>query len=309
MINKTIKILIIILIMLFTFNIIYGEDEFKEFNNNDLGKIEIIEGNNLNKINNNKATINELIFKNNIIYIFVAIILGFISFYFKKVRYIRYIMLLVSIAFLGFYIGGCNCSVGAFMKFFYYLFTDKKDILIYSILIIVPITLTFFFGRIFCGYVCPIGALQEIVARRDKIIKINYKWEKILRNLRIVFFILIISVSLIKHEYIFSEISPFKTIFNVNGTIIQVVSASFILIISLFIYRPFCRFICPLSLALEIAGRFSIFRLKKDVDFCKSCKSCEKKCPVNAIDTDKNIDNGACIRCGECLYCCKSIKE
>ena len=167
-------------------------------------------------------------------------------------------MLLISLAFLGFYVGGCNCSVGAFMKFFYALFTDQKGILVFSMLIFVPIILTFFFGRIFCGYVCPIGALQEFVAIRDKIIKIDYKWEKILKNLRIVFFILIVVISLIKQEFIFSEISPFKTIFNVNGTIIQVISASLILLISLFIYRPFCRFLCPLSLALEVAGRFSI---------------------------------------------------
>ena len=309
MINKTIKSFLVLLLILFNFNFINGEDEFEEFSNNDLQKIEIIDNNNgdinLDKKYNNKTTINELIFKDNIIYIFLAIILGFLSFYFKKVRYIRYIMLLISLAFLGFYVGGCNCSVGAFMKFFYALFTDQKGILVFSMLVFVPIILTFFFGRIFCGYVCPIGALQEFVARRDKIIKISYKWEKKLKHLRIVFFILIISISLIKQEFIFSEVSPFKTIFNVNGTILQVIFASLILLISLFIYRPFCRFLCPLSLALEVTGRFSIFKIKKDKEFCCNCKSCEKKCPVNAIDSEKNIDNGACIRCGECLDCCK----
>ena len=75
--------------------------------------------------------------------------------------------------------------------------------------------------------------------------------------------------------------------------------------ISIFIYRPFCRFLCPLSLAFEFTGKFSIYKLKKDKDFCGTCKSCEKKCPVNAIDSVKNVDNGSCIRCGECLDCIK----
>ncbi len=292
--------IILIAIPLFTL-----EDEFEEFSNEDIIKIENL--NNEEEIKQENKFL-KIVFDNNIIFITITIILGFISFYYKRLRF-RYIILLSSLVFLGFYIGGCNCSVGAFIKFFYNIFYDKKNIIALALLIAVPLISTIFFGRIFCGYVCPLGALQEFVAIRDKLIKIDYKLEKKLRYIRLVLFIILITVTFISSEFVYTKIAPFKAIFNIKGGILQIIFAGLILLLSLFIYRPFCRYACPFSLVLELAGKFSFYKLKKNISFCQSCKACQKKCPISVIDENNNIDNGACIRCGECLDCYKGTSK
>ncbi|MBN2547179.1 MAG: 4Fe-4S binding protein [Spirochaetes bacterium] len=312
------KILIVLFIILVIANIIYADtnkeikteniDEFIEIKNDEFKDIsdddfKTVTENSIQAEEKNSFI--KMIVDNNIIILIIGIILGFLSFI-LKLKKIRYLFLLSSLIFLGFYIGGCNCSVGAVMKFFYYLIYEHDKLLITSLLILIPVVSTIFFGRIFCGYVCPIGALQEFAAIRDKLIKIDPKTEKVLKILRIFLIVFLIIISIIKHDLIYSKIFPFKTIFNLNGNLIQIIIAVLILIISMFVYRPFCRFLCPLAIVLETAGRFSIVKIKKDKLSCGTCNLCQKKCLMNSIDKNCSIDNGTCIRCGECTTCFKN---
>ncbi len=316
---KLIKFEIVsIIIILLAFGVsIMVSDEFIPITDSNNEFSTIVQNNNTVDNDKDKVNIIDKILisakENNILYMIVGLILGTIFFFTKRIR-IRYIFLLVSVAFFGFYLGACNCSVGSFLKFFYAIIFDWSILIGILLLILIPLIVTLFFGRIFCGYVCPFGALQELLVIRDRLFKINDKLEKKLRYLRIVFLILIIAVTIYKQEFFFNNISPFKAIFNINGNIIQIILAGIILILSLFIYRPFCRFACPYSLVLEFAGKFSIYKLKKDYSHknnsnCNTCRRCSKKCLMNAIDNDCKINNGVCIRCGKCLECVKKDKE
>lgn len=301
---------IIVILLTIAMNIIASDEFFPVTDSNDKF-VSIEQNNNMDNNNDKLSVIDKIIIsakENNILYVIVGLILGTIFFFTKRIR-IRYIFLIASAAFFGFYLGACNCSVGAFIKFFYAILFDWSILIGILLLILVPLIFTLFFGRIFCGYVCPFGALQELIVIRNRLFTINVGFEKKLRYLRIVFLILIIAFIIIRKEFFFHDISPFKAIFNIHGNIIQIILAGIILILSLFIYRPFCKFACPYSLVLELAGRFSIFKLKKENSHCDACRRCLKKCLMNAIDKDNIINYGICIRCGECLECIKKDKE
>ena len=300
---------LLIILSLSLLNPLYAEDEFKpiknseEFENMDQDEFAPLTNNEAEETNKESYFL-KVIKENNIIFLITAVFLGFIAFFFKLKR-ARFIILLASLAYLGFYIGGCNCSVGAFMKLAYSAIFERHLLLSLLLLIGIPIITTFLFGRIFCGYVCPIGALQEIINIRDRALKISNKVERKLRLIRFLLLAIVIIIPLIQKEFIFNKILPFKAVFNINGNLVQIILAATILLLSLFIYRPFCRFGCPFSLVLEFIGKYSLIKIKKDASFCGTCKNCLKKCPVNAISDNCKVDNGVCIRCGECCECIK----
>lgn len=74
---------------------------------------------------------------------------------------------------------------------------------------------------------------------------------------------------------------------------------------SLFIHRPFCRYLCPLGAFYALFNRFSFFQMRLDRDACVGCKQCERVCPME-VEVTKNINSPECIRCGQCKAACPS---
>jgi len=157
------------------------------------------------------------------------------------------------------------------------------------------IFLTFVFGRIFCGYLCPIGALQEVFYHIPlKKLKIKNKTIPII--FRLLFFIVFIISGVI-----FSRSSlkffGFSDFFNlIFNSIFFYIFLAF-LATSIFIYRPFCRFFCPYGALLSFASIKSLFKLKRN-DRCVDCKKCEVICPTNEAGmTDLKQECYICNRC------------
>ena len=77
----------------------------------------------------------------------------------------------------------------------------------------------------------------------------------------------------------------------------------FTLLLSIIIYRPFCKYICPLGAIYSIFNPISIFRYRLDKDKCINCGKCKKVCQMN-IDPVENCNHLECIRCGRCKNAC-----
>ena len=75
------------------------------------------------------------------------------------------------------------------------------------------------------------------------------------------------------------------------------------LLLSIIIYRPFCKYICPLGAIYSIFNPISIFRYRLDKDKCINCGKCKKVCQMN-IDPVENCNHLECIRCGRCKNAC-----
>ena len=161
------------------------------------------------------------------------------------------------------------------------------------------IILTFVFGRIFCGYLCPIGAIQELVYHMPtKKLKITNK------NLPIFVHSLFFVIFLIL-GFVFSM--GFLTYFGFRDFFhLRIVSPFFyifltLLAISIFIYRPFCRFFCPYGMLLSLVSAKSIFKLQRKDD-CIDCKKCERVCPTNEAGRDDLKQE--CYLCNRCKDAC-----
>lgn len=72
---------------------------------------------------------------------------------------------------------------------------------------------------------------------------------------------------------------------------------------SVLIYRPFCKYLCPLGAFYSLFNKFSFYQLNVDKDKCTGCKACERACKMN-VEVLKNINSLECIRCGDCKRAC-----
>lgn len=191
--------------------------------------------------------------------------------------------------------------------------------------------LTFFgvlLGRVVCGFLCPFGFIQDLLYK-IKTPKINVKKEidKPLRYLK--YLILLIPVIIlpifltnqfgIAQPYFCQWICPAGTLEGgiplliKNGGLRNMVGFLFnwkmtLLIItivsSIFIYRPFCKYICPLGAFYSLFNKISFYRMNIDELKCNGCNSCERACKMN-IEVKKNYNSLECIRCGDCKRACK----
>ncbi|MFC1747643.1 4Fe-4S binding protein [Pseudomonadota bacterium] len=163
----------------------------------------------------------------------------------------------------------------------------------------------------FCGWICPYGALLELTHRLSRrilpkkyIYNFSPKVDGVLDKLRYVILFSLIAISLFSIEMAerLTEVEPFKTTW-----IVGIFSREWYLTlywfalfgIGIFIYRFFCRYLCPLGAILSLASYLQIKRIKR-YDACQSCKACGVKCETLAINTDGDIDHFKCYACFDC---------
>ena len=74
-------------------------------------------------------------------------------------------------------------------------------------------------------------------------------------------------------------------------------------LLSLCVHRPFCRYLCPLGAFYSLFNRFSFFQMRLDESRCVGCGRCERSCPM-AVEVTRDINSPECIRCGKCRSVC-----
>jgi len=190
------------------------------------------------------------------------------------------------------------------------LFLSDPFIFLFWIFIIVTV---FLFGRgLFCGWMCPFGSLSEAIFKIGRKLGLK-RWQKPvpqavhdrLKWLKYAIFFGLLAVSMFDMGLAekLSEVEPFKTTFLVGVTNRAWPYGLFvaaILGVSLFIERPYCKYICPLGASLAMPSTFRWFGLKRKQD-CNSCKACAVGCGAQAIDADGRIDHRECLHCLDCM--------
>lgn len=167
-------------------------------------------------------------------------------------------------------------------------------------------------NKLFCGWVCFLGALQEIVHRIPLSDKFKVKLPfKLTNGVRIVIFILFIIILFAGERSIYPYINSFE-FFHWGFEIIAVIILSLTLIAALFIFRPFCYLICPLGLVTWVFEHIAIFKVKLDKEKCTDCKICLNKtpCPVVPYILEEKKVRPDCHPCGRCIEVCpeKALK-
>lgn len=174
-------------------------------------------------------------------------------------------------------------------------------------------------GRSICGFLCPFGLIQELMYKiPTKKIKKNNISRKLsmIKYIILILFVLIIPLIFLEPGFC-KYICPAGTleagiiITSFNSSIRELTGILFswkililliVLIISVFVYRGFCRFICPLGAFYAMFNKISLFNIEIDKNRCNGCRECINVCKMDVL----KIGDGECIRCGECINACKS---
>lgn len=233
----------------------------------------------------------------------------------KLIRWLRRGFLLVVLVWLG-WIAGAQLSVVNVLTFVHSLMTDFRweffllDPLIFILWSYVAIGLLFLGRGVFCGWLCPFGALQELLnegARRLRLpqVHVPFGLHERLWPIKYLAFLGLFAVSLnsMTTAFIGAEIEPFKTAISLRFQRDWpfVVYALALLVAGLFINRFFCRYLCPLGAALAIPARLRMFDwLKRRPQCGRECQICYRNCPVQAIHPEGPINPNECIHCLNC---------
>lgn len=191
---------------------------------------------------------------------------------------------------------------------------------VFGIILLFGIT----FGRTICGYLCPMGLLQELIYKIPTYKIKKNKVTKILSYLK--YIILFVLVFLIPFMYSFQNfpvpafckyICPSGTLEGAIGILLNPANAdkftmlgllftrkfiilSIILLSAAFIYRAFCRVLCPLGALYGLFAKFSIIGVRVNDSKCIDCGRCISKCPVDIM----KVGDAECVHCGKCIDHC-----
>lgn len=182
-------------------------------------------------------------------------------------------------------------------------------------------------GRFVCGWLCPFGLIQDLLHRIPFFKKIGtFRGDRLLRRMKYVIllvFVILMPLFLVDilgqgAPYFCKLICPAGTLEGgiplvllnktLRGTIGWLYAWKNLLLLltvllSIMIYRPFCKYICPLGAIYSVFNPISVFRYRIDKDRCINCKACARACRMQ-VDPTENANHTECIRCGLCKKVC-----
>lgn len=175
----------------------------------------------------------------------------------------------------------------------------------------VALTLLLWGRGVYCGWLCPFGALQELVnqaARRFNVRQLEFSdvVHERLSAVKYLILILLFGVSLQSTIQMvhYAEVEPFKTAVTLRFQREWpfVLYAAGLIVVSLFNRKFFCKYLCPLGAALAIPGRFRVFDwwLRRRRECGRPCQTCAKECEVRAIRPTGEINANECHYCLDC---------
>jgi len=167
------------------------------------------------------------------------------------------------------------------------------------------------FGPVFCGWVCPLGSVQEWVGKLGrKLFKRRYnhwipvKLDNWLRYLRYLVLVWVLYATARSAVLVFSDFDPYYALFNfwtgeVAPSALAILGVT--LVLSVFVERPWCKYACPYGALLGLSNLFRIFSIRRRESTCIQCGICSRDCPMNIpVDSVQVVRNHQCISCLEC---------
>ena len=180
-------------------------------------------------------------------------------------------------------------------------------------------------GRVVCGFLCPFGWFQELL-HKIPAKKFSTKQFHILTYLKYVILVLFV---IVLPMTVVNEVGmgdPFFCKYLCPAGILEGgiplsladtgIRASLgwlftwkscillgVVVLSVFFYRPFCKWLCPLGAFYGLCNKVSVYRLEVDQSKCTSCGACSRVCQMD-VDVFRTPNHAECIRCGDCVAAC-----
>ncbi len=187
-----------------------------------------------------------------------------------------------SVLYFGFWRKGCVCSIGSLQNVALAL-CDRGYAVPVGVLafFVLPLAFALFAGRTFCAGVCPHGALQDLVLLKP--VKVPAWLEQGLSVLPYIYLGAGVMFAATGSAFIICQYDPFVPIFRMNGRTLMVLSGVALLLLGVFVGRPYCRFLCPYGALLKLGATVAKWRVRVTPDYCTQCRLCEASCPFGAM--------------------------
>ncbi|HWS23091.1 MAG TPA: 4Fe-4S binding protein [Anaerolineales bacterium] len=218
------------------------------------------------------------------------------------------------------------CPFGAIETFYKYVTTgttlQTTNLMNFAIFAGV-LSVSLIAGRAFCGWMCPVGSVQEWLAMLSRKLsgekkhirgkKVNFAFprklnptaDKYLRYAKYFILAVILWVSTFSLYPPLHNICPARALFSlqINEGLLVSVLIVFILT-SMAIERVWCKYLCPFGAFLAIFNKIAPLKLQVDTTRCNSCGRCDIECSMGIENVPENLSDLECIRCLECLNTC-----
>jgi polyferredoxin len=237
----------------------------------------------------------------------LAVAMGFATWIVLRRRSRNWLVALTvaCLAYFGFYREGCVCPIGAIQNVTVAL-TDPEYAIPYTVIAIflLPLILALLFGRVFCGGVCPLGGIQDLVHLKP--LRVPYWLDKTLGAFKYIYLVLAIYYAVlpaVDRDFIICRFDPFVGLFRWTGPGHMLILGGVFLLVGIFFGRPYCRYLCPYGALLAELSRFSwrgvTITPGKELD----CGLCAKACPFGAIEKMRAV-RSTCLFCARCFAAC-----
>ena len=182
-------------------------------------------------------------------------------------------------------------------------------------------------GRLVCGFLCPFGLIQDLLNKIPFPKKIRtFRGDKLLRKLKYVIFLVFVILLPMFVVDIMGQGAPYfcklicpagtleggiplvllnKSMRSAVGWLYMWKNTILVItiILSIMIYRPFCKYICPLGAFYSVFNKVSVFRYRVEKEKCVHCGKCRNICQME-VDPTEDPNSAECIRCGRCKKIC-----
>lgn len=193
-----------------------------------------------------------------------------------------FVLAAFGVAYFGFWRKGCVCAVGSIQNVAL-SFTDPTYGVSLSVAVffLLPLLGALFYGRIFCAAACPLGALQDVVLLRPLRVP---KWlDSSLSLLPWIYLGGAVLFAVLGSDFIICRYDPFILFYRLGGTPLMLGIGTAVVLLAVFVGRPYCRYACPYGALLGLCGRVSWRRVKLTHGECINCHLCANACPFGAI--------------------------
>lgn len=188
-----------------------------------------------------------------------------------------------ALLYFGFYREGCICPIGAIQNVTLAIFDPSYVLPLTALLFfVIPLVFTLFYGRTFCAGVCPLGAIQDLVAFRP--IELPKWLQKVLGMIPYLYLGLAVLYAATRSEFLICRYDPFVGFFRFDAHFQMLLLGGLFLLVGVFVARPYCRFFCPYGVLLGWMSTFSKKHMSITPTDCIQCKLCASSCPFGAIN-------------------------
>lgn len=171
-------------------------------------------------------------------------------------------------------------------------------------------------GNAFCGWICPMGTLGDVITGLRKRlgwrpVHVPDRVDRVLRYGRYVVLAAVVIATVQTGRLIFAEYDPYVTLFSLHwifepstALIPALIITAVVIVGSVLVDRLWCRYLCPAGAVFAVLGHLSFLRIRRSASACTDCGLCNSPCPVGIDVAHAGTVNTDCVGCMECVATC-----